>query len=103
MEQIKHLKQEVIIQELKINSSLMTLGRSSDNNVEIKDKSISAHHAKIVTYFNTSYIEDLNSTNGTLLNGKPVHKHIINHGDEITIGSHLFIISKNPPDYLNKE
>lgn len=81
-------------------STLMTLGRSLDNDVMIDEKTASAYHAQIITYFNTSYIEDLNSTNGTLLNGKPVHKHIIHDGDQIQIGNHLFIISKNPSDYF---
>ncbi|MDH5178506.1 MAG: FHA domain-containing protein [Gammaproteobacteria bacterium] len=102
MDQTKLLQQQVNIQELRITGTLMTLGRARDNDITINDKSVSAHHAKIITYFNTSYIEDLGSTNGILLNGSPVHKHIIHDGDEIQIGSYLFIISKDPPAFFSR-
>lgn len=97
MDPINLASQEILIQELKVEGTLLTLGRASNNDVHISDKTASVHHAKIVTYFNTSYIEDLNSTNGTLLNGKRVHKSIIHDGDEVQIGNHLFVISKAPP------
>lgn len=66
----------------------VSIGRSSDNDVHIKDSTVSSHHAKIVTYFDASYIEDLDSTNGTFVNGKRVQKHILNPGDVISIGTH---------------
>lgn len=102
MEPSNTLRQEIIIQELRIEHTLTTLGRSSDNDIRISDRTASAQHAKIITYFNTSYVEDLNSTNGTLLNGKRIHKSILHDGDEIQIGNHLFVVSKPPPDFFKK-
>jgi len=82
--------------ELKLGPGVISLGRASDNNVKLEDKSISAHHARIFTYFNTSYIEDLSSTNGTFLNNKKIHKHIIHPGDVIRLGNlHITISGKD--------
>lgn len=84
------------IHELKLGPGSMSLGRHSENDVQLADKSVSAHHARIFTYFNTSYIEDLSSTNGTYLNDKKVHKHIIHPGDIIRLGNcHIKITAKD--------
>lgn len=72
--------------ELKLGPGAISLGRAEGNDIRLTDISVSAHHARIFTYFNTSYIEDLDSTNGTYLNGRKIHKHIIHPGDEIRLG-----------------
>ena len=48
----------------------------------------SGNHAKILTILNDSFIEDLESTNGTYINGKKVNKHALKNGEIITIGKH---------------
>lgn len=75
------------VHELKLGPGAISLGRHGDNDVSLTDKSVSGHHARIFTYFNTSYIEDLDSTNGTFLNDKKIHKHIIHAGDVIRLGN----------------
>lgn len=72
--------------ELKLGPGAIALGRAGDNDIQLDGQSISAHHARIITYFNTSYIADLNSTNGTFLNDKKIHKHIIHPGDVVRLG-----------------
>jgi hypothetical protein len=69
----------------------LTLGRKEDNILILNDPYVSAHHVKIYVK-NTDYlIEDLGSTNGTLLNGMKLEgKTFLNPGDEIKIGSILF-------------
>ncbi len=69
----------------------VTIGRKDDNTVVLKEGYVSSHHAKIFLK-NTSYIlQDLNSTNGTVLNGdKILEKEIIKSGDEIKIGTLVF-------------
>ncbi len=71
--------------------SLVSLGRREDNTVVLNDPYASGHHAKLYIK-NTDYIlEDLNSTNGTLLNDEKVEgKVLIEAGDEIKIGSAVF-------------
>jgi len=67
----------------------VTIGRSEDNDVHIPDHTVSSHHAKIFTYLNASYIEDLHSSNGTFINGKRIEKHTLKPGDVVTVGHHV--------------
>jgi len=67
----------------------VTIGRSVDNDVHIKDTTVSSHHAKIFTYLNASYIEDLKSSNGTFINGKRIEKHTLKPGDIVKLGHHV--------------
>ena len=76
------------IKSFQLPAGGLSIGRSGSNDINIDDATISSQHAKIYTYFNASYIEDLNSTNGTYINGKPVQKHLIKPGDVIRIGRH---------------
>lgn len=49
---------------------------------------MSGNHAKILTILNDSFLEDLNSTNGTLVNGQRISKHALRNGEKILIGKH---------------
>ena len=71
----------------KIDAGEVMIGRAQDNDIKVSNKSISAHHARIYTYMEASFIEDLNSTNGTYLNGKRILKHTLHPGDVIKIGT----------------
>lgn len=72
---------------IQLEHGAITIGRANDNDVPIPDNAISSHHAKIFTYREASYIEDLNSTNGTYINGKRVQKHVLQVGDVIRVGN----------------
>jgi pSer/pThr/pTyr-binding forkhead associated (FHA) protein len=65
-----------------------TVGRLPDNDVRIDNPAVSGHHSLIINILNDSFLEDLNSTNGTYVNGKLIKKHALQHGDVITIGHH---------------
>ena len=65
-----------------------TIGRLPDNDVRIDNPSVSGHHCLIINILNDSFLEDLNSTNGTYVNGKLIKKHALQNGDTITIGHH---------------
>ena len=93
MDAVKKQHFDLNTHELKLGPGAITLGRAGDNDVNITDASASGHHARIFTYFNTSYIEDLDSTNGTYLNDKKIHKHIIHPGDVIRLGNHRIKIT----------
>ena len=64
----------------------LTIGRRPDNDVCLPYPAVSGEHAAVVTILDDSFLEDLNSTNGTLVNGKPVAKHFLRDRDEIDIG-----------------
>ena len=51
-------------------------------------RAVSGHHSLIINILNDSFLEDLNSTNGTYVNGKLIKKHALQHGDVITVGHH---------------
>jgi pSer/pThr/pTyr-binding forkhead associated (FHA) protein len=65
-----------------------TIGRLPDNDVRIDNPAVSGHHSLIINILNDSFLEDLNSTNGTYVNGKLIKKHALQHGDVITVGHH---------------
>ncbi len=62
-----------------------TIGRTDDNDLQIDVKYISRHHAVILAGPAHTIIEDLNSTNGVLVNGRRVTRQILNDGDQVTI------------------
>jgi general secretion pathway protein A len=64
------------------------VGRSPDNEIYIKSKFVSRHHAQIVTDDEGCVIEDLNSTNGVFIGERQVKKHRLRNGDIVTLGVH---------------
>ena len=77
------------IREFELNKERITIGRKPHNEIHIDDPTVSGEHAAILT-LQHAYVEDLNSTNGTRLNGKKVTKRQLQHGDVIKIGRHEF-------------
>src|SRR5437899_496891 len=65
-----------------------TFGQLPDNYNRIDTAAVSGHHSLINNILNDSFLEDLNSTNGTYVNGKLIKKHALQHGDVITVGHH---------------
>jgi len=77
-----------VLAEYNMSKERYTMGRLPDNDVRIDNAAVSGHHALIINILNDSFLEDLNSTNGTYVNGKLVKKHALQHGDVITVGHH---------------
>jgi hypothetical protein len=70
-----------------LDRPLLKVGRSSNNNLVINDPEISREHARIIFYNNGYAVEDLNSTNGTYVNGNPTEGVTpLAHGDRIEFG-----------------
>ena len=77
-----------VLAEYNMTKERYTIGRLPDNDVRVDNSAVSGHHSLIINILNDSFLEDLNSTNGTYVNGKLVKKHALQHGDVITIGQH---------------
>ncbi len=67
------------------------IGRSPDNEVYIKSKFVSRHHAQIISDDDGCVIEDLNSTNGLFIEDKQVKKRRLTSGDVVSMGVHELI------------
>ncbi|MCM2312303.1 MAG: FHA domain-containing protein [Steroidobacteraceae bacterium] len=95
-----------VLAEYNMSKERYTIGRLPDNDIRIDNAAVSGHHALIINILNDSFLEDLNSTNGTYVNGKIVKKHAMQHGDVITVGHHSlrFIDSEadEPSDEFEK-
>lgn len=71
----------------------LTIGRKDNNSIVLGDQHVSGNHAKIIVRNDSLYIEDLNSTNGTYLNGSKInHRMKLSNKDEIKIGTSIFKI-----------
>ena len=78
----------LVLKEIPLTKERTTIGRKPHNDIQIDNLAVSGEHAVIVTILNDSFLEDLGSTNGTLVNGVPIKKHILQHNDVIEIGKY---------------
>lgn len=72
--------------DVLLDRERITIGRRPDNDVCLPFPAVSGEHAQVVTILTDSFLEDLGSTNGTLVNGKPIAKHFLRDRDSIDIG-----------------
>ncbi len=77
-----------VIREIPIDKERLTIGRKPTNDIQIENLAVSGEHACIVTILADSFLEDLGSTNGTLVNGNQIKKHILQNSDVIEIGKY---------------
>ena len=80
-----------------------TIGRRADNDICLPHLAVSGEHAVVVTILADSFLEDLNSTNGTLVNEKPIAKHFLRDRDEIEIGRHKLVYCADDDAQLASE
>src|SRR5262249_41898190 len=78
----------LVLKEIPITKERTTIGRKAHNDIQIDNLAVSGEHAVIVTILNDSFMEDLGSTNGTLVNGNPVKKHFLQNNDVIELGKY---------------
>jgi len=77
-----------VLGEFSLDKERLLIGRKPENDIQVDNLAVSGQHAAIITILNDSFLEDLDSTNGTFVNGKLVKKHALKHGDIVTIGKH---------------
>jgi hypothetical protein len=78
----------VVIKEVQITKDKTTLGRRPYNDVVIDNLAVSGEHAALLLVGADVFIEDLNSTNGTYINGKAVKKQMLVHNDTVEVGKY---------------
>jgi hypothetical protein len=78
----------VVIKEVQITKDKTTLGRRPYNDIVIDNLAVSGEHAVLQMVGSDVFIEDLNSTNGTYINGKAVKKQLLSHNDTVEIGKY---------------
>ena len=78
----------LVLKEIPLNKENLTIGRRPSNDIQIDNLAISGEHARIVTILDDSFLEDLDSTNGTLVNGQPISRHVLKNNDVIELGKY---------------
>ncbi len=98
--------EDVIIDQLILKQGDMSLGRRPGSDILLDNLAVSANHATLFTIGEDTFIQDLNSTNGTFVNNRKIAKHHLINGDMVVIGKHTLIyVNENaakPADSLAK-
>lgn len=97
MAKLIHSQANKILGEYTLEPGRISIGRSPDNNICLDDLTVSGKHALIsikpseyIDDVNDVVIEDLQSTNGTVIDGKHIKRYLMKHGDVAHIGQHEF-------------
>lgn len=78
----------LVLKEIPLTKERTTIGRKPHNDIQIDNLAVSGEHAVIVTILNDSFLEDLGSTNGTVVNGNAIKKHFLQNNDVIELGKY---------------
>ena len=92
-----------VIKEFSLSKERTTIGRKPHNDIQIDNLAVSGEHAMIMTILNDSFLEDLGSTNGTLVNGQPIKKHFLQNNDVVEIGKYKIKYASEAPSNLTQE
>lgn len=89
MDKLIILENDAVIQEIELDKQQLVIGRDASNGIHLGDPSVSRRHALLTCALDEYFIEDLGSTNGTILNNKEVTKHILKSGDMLQVGDYV--------------
>src|SRR5260221_11288892 len=78
----------LVLKEIHFTKERTSIGRKPHNDIQIDNLAVSGEHAVIVTILQDSCLEDLGSTNGTVVNGQPIKKHFLQNSDIIELGKY---------------
>jgi len=77
-----------VIKEFRLTRDRTSIGRRPSNDIQIENIAVSGEHAVLDRIGRDVFVEDLGSTNGTLVNGKPVQRQLLANGDEVVVGKY---------------
>jgi pSer/pThr/pTyr-binding forkhead associated (FHA) protein len=87
----------LVLKEIALTKERTTIGRKPHNDIQIDNLAVSGEHAVIVTILQDSFLEDLGSTNGTVVNGQPIKKHFLQNNDIVELGKYkLKYVNESP-------
>jgi pSer/pThr/pTyr-binding forkhead associated (FHA) protein len=89
------LKKDGTYKAIPMPSSVTVMGRRRDCDLRIPLDSVSRRHCRLFTEKNTLKIRDLNSRNGTIINGQTVEETLLKPGDKLTVGPVTFVMQVN--------
>ena len=89
MGKLVHFHADGTAVEVRLDRQRITIGRRPDNDFCLPYPAVSGEHAAVVTILADSFLEDLGSTNGTLVNGAAVTKHFLRDRDQIDVGQQI--------------
>lgn len=79
---------DAFLGEFPLEKKYVTIGRRPTNDIQIDNLAVSGDHARVIIVDGTVFLEDLNSTNGSTINGMPTKKHVLQHGDVIGVSKY---------------
>lgn len=82
------------LQEWPVGTHPVSIGRLLDNSIVIDDPAVSGRHARVHREGNYYVLEDLQSTNGTFVNDKPIARHTLLEGDVVLVGRHTLLFTQ---------
>jgi signal transduction histidine kinase/pSer/pThr/pTyr-binding forkhead associated (FHA) protein len=77
----------------ELEGTIFQIGRDSSNTIQLHDSEVSRHHAEVRFHEGEYLISDLNSSNGTFINGKRIDQHKLESGDQVQAGSTLMLFT----------
>ncbi|PAS93542.1 MAG: hypothetical protein CGU28_15060 [Candidatus Dactylopiibacterium carminicum] len=89
----------LVLKEIPLKKERTTIGRKPHNDIQIDNLAISGEHAVIVSILNDAFLEDLNSTNGTYVNGQSVKKHVLKDNDVVELGKYRIKFLKDAAEF----
>lgn len=86
-----------------LSDGIVTVGSSSDSDIQIQSHFISRHHAQFVNTHKGCVVGDLNSTNGTYVNSRRINNRLLRAGDVVTLGKHRFRYEERSGDSTDRD
>lgn len=93
MMKLELMFKDKVLKIIETEKSEITIGRSPNTDIQIDNLAVSKQHARLIKQKGQYVVEDLNSTNGTVLNNEKISRAILKHNDMILVGKHTLVIN----------